>query len=75
METEKPVVSKTDNLKQQVVTDDLNDDASLIFINNDVQTQQHVKDEVLIKRAWSLKDLFKRGSEGKPQTVPRVINQ
>lgn len=77
METEKPAVNKAVNSpKQDTEIEDINhEDRMFVDNESDVDTQQNVSgDQVFIKRAWSLKDLFKRNSEAKihlpePNTV------
>jgi len=64
--------TKTDKTKTKEIKDDL----SLIYLDIDTGVNQNSTDEVLIKRAWSLRDLFKRNaSTGSTHANPQVINQ
>ena len=71
MEAEKPDSIKTDHSNQQI-----DDNKDVIYVNDNVRARGHAStDEVHIKRAWSLRDLFKRSTESMPNTPPHVVNQ
>jgi len=70
--------STADKLYNQLqsASKEIKDDLSLIYLDLD-HTSPNTHNEVLIKRAWSLKDLFKRSSSnGKAAiTSPSYVNQ
>ena len=76
METDKTATTKAINgFKQQDAGIDAGNDAGFM-LDNDVRIQQGVTEEVFIKRAWSLKDLFKRNPEAKIHLPePSVVTQ
>ncbi|KXJ14432.1 Kinesin heavy chain isoform 5C [Exaiptasia diaphana] len=69
--------TKMDDLQSlKSISKEVKDDLSLIYLDIDAKDNPTGDGEVLIKRAWSLKDLFKRNAgTGKALTNPSVINQ
>lgn len=70
--------STADKLYNQLqsASKEIKDDLSLIYMDLDHNSTDNHTDEVLIKRAWSLKDLFKRSTNNsKAATSPSYINQ